>query len=354
MRVVANILKLFKDSLVAISLFVCCLLSLLGFSPSLKLTQIEPIYTLFVLFVLIKGLQESHFLEFLASKLEKGSFIAPKMVALSFFASIFLSIDVTLIALLPLILLMRLDDKKRLFILVAFTTHLGAALTPFGTPQNLFIFSFYPMTLTEFIATIAPFSLFLFLLFFILSFLIKEPLKLPPRDSIWDRRKAIFFLALLLFGIALSLKLLPSYLGVILLIIALWIDKNAFKVDYALLLTFILFISISNQIKTLLTPYLVEIKEPFFITILLSQIVSNVGATLLLHNFTNNANSLLLASNIGSFGTPVAALANLITYKIYYNATKDSSFLYTMTRYNLLALFIACLSSILYPQCPFP
>ena len=48
-----------------------------------------------------------------------------------------------------------------------------------------------------------------------------------------------------------------------------------------------------------------------------SQVISNVPAAVLLSSFTENWKALLLGTNLGGLGTPIASLASLISLKFY-------------------------------------
>jgi Na+/H+ antiporter NhaD/arsenite permease-like protein len=113
------------------------------------------------------------------------------------------------------------------------------------------------------------------------------------------------------------LRICPWYSGFIALLSALLFDKNALKVDYPLLFTFLLFLGLANELKSVLAHYIEHPTHIFLLSSLLSQLISNVPSTLLLHQFTPEWEALLWGTNVGGFGTPVAALANLITYRIY-------------------------------------
>ena len=336
--------SIYKDPLVLITAFILIALGIYTTSlPYFDLEQLKPIFLLWTLFVGVKGLEESRFLEYIATKLNSGSYVAQKIVILSFLFSLILSIDVALVVLLPLTLLLKVDKKAELFLLVAFSAHLGAALTPFGTPQNIFIYSFYHISLKEFLIIIYPFSLYLFTLFFALSFFIKEPKEVDINLNIsFNLKQAKIYFVALLIAILSCLNIISWYFAGITILVSLFYYKNSLIVDYALLITFILFIGISNELKIILMPLIKELDNPFTITITLSQFITNVGATLLLHNFTTNYKALLLGSNIGSFGTPLAALANLITYKIYIaNNPKDKTFLAKLIFWGFCVLIIA-------------
>ena len=91
------------------------------------------------------------------------------------------------------------------------------------------------------------------------------------------------------------------------------------KVDYSLLLTFVgFFIFIGNMgrlpmFSSLLQKYISG--NEVITAVLTSQVVSNVPAALLLSNFTDNLQALIVGTNIGGLGTLIASMASLISYK---------------------------------------
>ena len=52
------------------------------------------------------------------------------------------------------------------------------------------------------------------------------------------------------------------------------------------------------------------------IGIVSSQVISNVPAAMLLSGFSSNYEAIIIGINIGGFGTLIASMANLISYKI--------------------------------------
>jgi len=314
--------------------------------PHYQSSQLIPIFLLWALFVAVKGVEHSGLLTFIAAKLEKGTLLAPKLVTLSFLFSIVLSIDVTLVAMLPLVLSMQIKEKNYLVLLVAFTAHVGAALTPFGTPQNLFIFSFYHLEILPFIRVIAPFSFALFALFLLVAFFIPvtrhDNLSYTPKSV--RKEESILYLLVLSLVIMAVLRICPWYTGAIAIVTALLFDRKTLRVDYPLLLTFVLFLGLANELKNILAHYLQHPVHLFLLSSFLSQFISNVPTTLLLHQFTPEWEALLWGTNVGGFGTPVAALANLITYRIYASCNdkeKNTLFLTQMIFWGFLVYGVA-------------
>ena len=95
-----------------------------------------------------------------------------------------------------------------------------------------------------------------------------------------------------------------------------------------MLLTFVMFfIFVGNaaEIETVRNFFggLAEGRE-LLVGALLSQIISNVPAAVMLSSFTHNGTALMIGVDIGGLGTPVASLASLISYRIYCELGNDS------------------------------
>ncbi len=106
----------------------------------------------------------------------------------------------------------------------------------------------------------------------------------------------------------------------------LLLDRDSLRVDYALLATFLAFIGIAGNMSELIDAELQHPHHVFLLSTALSQIISNVPTTLLLTPFTEHWQALLWGTNVGGFGSLFAAMANLITYKLYaVHAPEDST-----------------------------
>ena len=168
--------------------------------------------------------------------------------------------------------------------------------------------------------------------------------------EIKDKNK-IFLVVALFFLVILSVfKIIDYKITFILTIIfVVFLDKSLFKkVDYSLLLTFVAFfifignISSMEEVKFFMENLFNSSKSTYFYSILSSQIISNVPATMLISNFTNYSKELLLGVNIGGMGTLIASLASLISYKLYVKEIKDenNNYIKVFTLYNLLGLIV--------------
>jgi Na+/H+ antiporter NhaD/arsenite permease-like protein len=85
------------------------------------------------------------------------------------------------------------------------------------------------------------------------------------------------------------------------------------------------------------------------VSIALSQVISNVPATLMLSGFTSNHKALLQGVNIGGLGTLIASMASLISYKAYAREYREKSgkYLLVFTAVNVVFLIIMILAAIL-------
>jgi len=151
-------------------------------------------------------------------------------------------------------------------------------------------------------------------------------------------------------------KVLPSVLVAVIVAISLLVlDRKILKkVDYALLGTFFaFFIFVGNfariePVRNFLFSVLngrVEI-----VSVITSQIISNVPAALLLSGFTSQWQSLIIGCNFGGLGTLIASMASLISYKIVireYPGMKKRYFFF-FTFLNVLFLILLFLVYILF------
>ncbi len=281
--------------------------------------EFQVIIVLLAFFITVKGLERSGFMLRLSQRMEVGRFLEAKLVLTTFVLSMFVTNDVALVMLVPLTLMIQVEKKGTLVILEALAANAGSALTPFGNPQNLFIYWVYGIHPLSFVKTMTPFSLFF--LFFILLF----TLGLNRNAAVGNPRvspatvgsKAYSYLLLLAVLILVILHWLPVIVVSLVFLYALVFDRKSLGIDYALLLTFLCFFGLADNLKQVFVTGIHHPDSVFLYTAGISQIISNVPAALLLSKYTTQWQALLWGSNVGGFGSLVASLANLIAYKLY-------------------------------------
>lgn len=261
--------------------------------------------------------------------------------------------DVALITFVPLSIVISKKANINVLKIVVFQTlaaNLGSSFTPMGNPQNLFIYSFYNLSPIDFFKITLPIIVFsvLFLVLLILKDK-KMDLSLDLEDIKIDNKRDVYLFSGLFLIILLSVFHIIDYkvTFLITLIMVLLLNKKLFsQVDYSLLITFVGFfifvgnISTMNVVKNFMESILDNPQSTFLSSVLSSQFISNVPATMLLSGFTNHFKELLLGVNIGGMGTLIASLASVISYKIYTSEFGNDNYMKYFTFYNVLGLIV--------------
>lgn len=275
----------------------------------------------------------------LLSKVKTYRGISLLMSLLSFFLSMFLTNDVSLVTLVPFAIMVLApfgENRKLMFTLIIMTVaaNLGSMLTPIGNPQNLYLYDNYKIALPEFLLLMIPYSALSLALIVALTFiLVKGSDKLPPLKN--TEVKKLSFVKLLIYFALFVLNIL-TVVGYVHFLISLGVtvaamlimDRNSFKkADYNLLATFVFFFilignigridAITGALSGLVSSY------PVPAAILSSQIISNVPAAMLLSAFTDDGKSLIIGTNLGGLGTLIASMASLITYRFHAKFSKE-------------------------------
>lgn len=256
--------------------------------------------------------------------------LALVLVALCFFSSMLITNDVALLTFVPFaVAVLGVAEKPKLIlpvvVLQTVAANLGSMLTPPGNPQNIHLFSHYGMSASEFFSATAPVCALSGVLIALLCLGVKsEEISVHFGESPGvDRRSlglsaALFVLSMLVVFRAMEwYVLLPVFI-----VICLVFDRRLLlKADFLLLLTFCCFFIFVGNIGRIepvqkALEGLIAGRE-ILLGALLSQVISNVPAAVLLSGFTEGGRELLIGVNIGGLGTPVASLASLISLKLY-------------------------------------
>ena len=318
--------------------------------PRYSLDEIEVLYVLFVLFITTNGLKNSGAFDILARRVEQGRYVAVKMTLLTFFLAMVVTNDVSLLIVVPLTISLQVKQKARLVSLEALAANAGSAITPFGNPQNLFIYWLYGLTPEAFIKSMWPFGVIFITFLLGISWIVRVPPTeiRPTTKKGWSQKTGVYGLFLVVV-ILVILRLVPMYVGLIPLIYVFLNDRRTLRVDYGLLLTFFFFFGWTDNLSLMFAPWLQHVHHTFLIAVVLSQILSNVPTTLLLMHNVSTWPNLLWGVNVGGFGSLVGSLANLIAYRIYTHDGKGNtkSFLLTFSLLSYLALAVGIIAYVL-------
>ena len=270
------------------------------------------------------------------------------LVYITFIGSMLIANDMALLTFLPLgYLVLTTTHKEKYmaftFIMQNIAANLGGMLTPFGNPQNLYLYSFFNIPTDEFMGIMFPPFIVSILLITICCLCVKsEPLHLEDEKINLVPWRTVVYLLLFTLSIAIVFRGIPYWVGLVVIPISLlFLDRKALKmVDYPLLFTFVFFFIFAGNMAR------IEIVREFFsgllnintlvFSIVSCQFISNVPSAILLSQFTTNYSDLLLGVNIGGAGTLIASLASLITFREYvkHNPGKTKYYIGLFTSFN--------------------
>ncbi len=288
---------------------------------------------LFCTLAVVCALRNIRFFTFLARKIvilfknTRASILA--LVYITFIGSMLIANDMALLTFLPLgyFVLSSTNKQKYMaftFIMQNIAANLGGMLTPFGNPQNLYLYTQFNIPTGAFVATmLPPFCISVALITLCCMFVKKEPLQLEEEKIVLPKAKTSVYVLLFALSIIIVFRVIPFWIGLIVIPIALlFMDRKALlSVDYGLLLTFVMFFIFSGNMARIpaVQSFFGSLmaKNPLLVSVLSCQVISNVPSAILLSQFTANWRALLVGVNIGGVGTLISSLASLITFKEY-------------------------------------
>ena len=342
MKKIAELFK--KDLMLSVSLL-AALVSLLITPPSPTLLADIDWHTLAMLFMMLTVLEgfkkENIFLPLirLTSRIGSMTGLSLFLVFSVFFSSMFVTNDVSLIIFVPLTILLFRSGGKEMYILPVISMEniaavRGSMLTPFGSPQNLFLFGRSGVSAGTFLLHMLPLWLLsgLLLVLFVLGLFRRDPREPIRFDAektggrwLPERKKCrvlyITLFVLILFTIVSRIGLWRYITAAVFLAVFIFDRRTLLKTDYVLLVTFLCFFIFSSSVSAnpVISAFLqraVSGRE-YWWGILLSQVISNVPAAIVLYPFTENLPALLYGVDSAGLCTLIGSLASVINYRIY-------------------------------------
>ncbi|MBQ8315877.1 MAG: citrate transporter [Lachnospiraceae bacterium] len=286
------------------------------------------------------------------------------LVMITFFGSMLLANDMALLTFLPLgyFVLNSTGNKKAMaftFIMQNIAANLGGMVTPFGNPQNLYLYSYFHIGTGEFVQIMLPSFLTATLLIIGICLFVKPtPLTLKNDEEYHlPVGKTVIYSVLFVASILIVFRVIPYLIGTLVITaILLFMDRKSIKeVNYPLLATFCAFFVFSGNLARI--PAVSQFfsgllpMNTLLFGILSCQCISNVPSAVLLSHFTTDYASLLPAVNIGGLGTLIASLASLITFSEYKKhnpeQTKKYIIMFTAINFGFMAVLFVVQSLIL-------
>ena len=265
--------------------------------------------------------------------------VAGALIATTAALSAVVTNDLALIVMLPLAAttLVRAGWSALVpatFAMQSIAANLCGMIAPFGNPQNLYLYSYYELSLGDFLRTMAlPFLAATGLIALCSWLLVRRAPAAPARMQevsriSLGRRRFAAYAALLGLTVLAVFRIVPIAVAVAAVAAVLaFADRRALgAVDYPLLLTFACFFIFAGNMARipLLSEGLANLMaaDGLLATAGASQIISNVPAAVLLSHFTGDWQAVLVGVNIGGAGTFIGSLASLITIQHFMSARK--------------------------------
>ena len=365
MKKLSFIKAVIRNNVVTVIAAVCAVITSIIVPPDEKYIDYFDFKTLTCLFCVLAtvcALRNVRFFYTIAKriiKLFKNARLAvTALVYITFIGSMLIANDMALLTFLPLGFFVLHTTKKEKYMAVTFilqniAANLGGMLTPFGNPQNLFLYSRFNIPDGEFmLIMLPPFLLSVFLITVCCLIFVKpEPLTIEEDGYKTPWSRVAIYLLLFAYSIIIVFRIIPYWTGLIVIPLALlFLDRRALlNVDYGLLLTFVFFFIFAGNMGR------IDLVREFFsallerntllVSALSCQVISNVPSAILLSQFTENYKELLLGVNIGGAGTLIASLASLITFREYTqsNPGKTLSYVAKFSAFNFAFLGILIL-----------
>lgn len=257
-----------------------------------------------------------------------------------FFSSMFVTNDVSLIIFVPLTIMLFRDAGKEHYILPVLTFQniaaiRGSLLTPFGSPQNLFLYGQADIGAGHFLLHMLPLCGMsaVLLILFILFLYRKNPgetIEAGTKDEAWKEdgkiRRIVYLVlfALIIAVIVTRTSLWPWAVATVILTILLTDRELLLRTDYVLIVTFLCFFVFSSSIAA--NPGISGVLKravagyEYWWAIGLSQLISNVPATIVLYPFSQNFAGLIYGADTAGLCSLIGSLASVINYRIYVRA----------------------------------
>ena len=330
--------------------------------------DLKTLACLFVTLAVVCALKNIRFFSILAQRIimltGTARMAGLALIYITFIGSMLIANDMALITFLPLGYFVfsvagTKKDMATVFILQNIAANLGGMLTPFGNPQNLYLYSHFNIPTGEFMNIMLwPFLVSVMLMTACCLFIPNRNLRISTVEGEEQYKlpvkRTVFYLALFAMSLLMVFRVLPVLPVLLITVAALLLsDKKALRmVDYGLLLTFVCFFTFAGNMARIdavrmFFGNLLE-KSTLLTAVLSCQCISNVPTSILLSQFTENYPALLVGVNIGGAGTLIASLASLITFREYTSHYQEESknYIVRFSAFNFGFLLILVLFSL--------
>ncbi|MCE5299963.1 MAG: citrate transporter [Spirochaetia bacterium] len=326
-----------------------------------KFIDWKTIVTLLALITVSTGLKESGYLNRFAShvltRIKNERSLALFLTGLSAGLSMVLTNDITLFIVVPItaaIGKMIKNDIDKLVIFEAIAVNAGSTLTAIGNPQNIFLWHKWGIQFFSFSAKMFLTVAMLLLVLWLFVIIVFRPVCLHFGENtvgtaVHKKPGVISLGLMILFLLALQFEMGYLMLPVIIAVYFFYDRKVLKDVDWLLIVTFILMfidfalMSRAKPVQELI--FAVDLSNPLYTYLLslgLSQIMSNVPASIFISGFSHNWQVIAIGVNIAGNGIIIGSLANIIALRLL--KSKDKLIWLKFHKYSLPYFIITAIS----------
>ncbi len=366
-----KIASLFQKEPVLCISALCALASMLLTPPSAvyaSYIDFRVLILLFGLMAVVAGFQDCGLFELLAQRMLSGRHrmraITLMLVLLPFFSSMLVTNDVALLTFVPFAILVlgmvgRTERILWVVVLQTLAANLGSMATPVGNPQNLYLYNSFSLSAGDFFGVILPLAAVSLAALILCALWGKDEtleVHFPEPAKLRRPKRLVLLCVLFLLCLLCVFRVIHEWALLAVVLVALLLAGRDLlpRVDYGLLLTFVCFFVFSGNLgqnetlRQVLTQALAW--NTALVSGLVSQVISNVPAAVLLSGFTQDWRGLLVGTDVGGLGTPVASLASLIALRLYMKApgAQLGRYLKVFTLANLAGLLLLGAAAFLF------
>lgn len=334
--------------------------------------------TLLMMLCVLEGFKQENVLRplvSLAGNLKRQVSLSLFLIFGVFFSSMFVTNDVSLIIFVPLTIMLFRDGGKEKYILPVISMEniaavRGSLLTPFGSPQNLFLYGKAGISAGHFMLHMLPLCVLsaVLLVIFVLVLYRKNPkeeIAVSGSRMVWAKEgkaRRIGYVCLFVLILVVIVTRTPLWpLAVVLVLAAILVldRKILLKVDYVLLFTFLCFFIFSSSVAANpgISAFLKRTVagNEYWWSIGISQIISNVPASIVLYPFTTNFAGLIYGADTAGLCSLIGSLASVINYRIYVREypERGRDFIRVFTLVSWAFFLIVVIPGLLLSRWPF-
>lgn len=345
-NILKNTLLFFKRNFIFTIAVLMAVVSMFFVAPDANYADYfewNTIACIFLILLVIAGFTNIDFFHKVAriivKKFKNTRSIIMCLIFITYASAIFNANDMALLTFLPLAyIVLKCTGNLRYcaftFIMQNIASNLGGMITPIGNPQNLYIYSFYHVSIFDFLKVmLLPTLMALILIIVVCMFVKKEPLEFKDDYSEnFDKTKCIIFTVLFILTLLVVFRVMPWWIALPIVVVAMFVvDRKAYLiVDYTIPLTFMAFFIFSGNMSRI--PAIIKLIEGLvenhtYLTAFVScQLISNVPTAVLLSKFTGNWAELLVSVNVASLGVIFSSLSGVLALKQYMRVAEQENF----------------------------